>query len=121
MGRKRKTIGRTGNPRQSYGFYGLDRQRVKELQSYCVSGKYPLKMLQEACTGFEWLSPWIILSVTKSKPFDRLQILWELGEIERPAIGKTDFYGYRRRFFANLDVILREIAADTMGNSEVFL
>lgn len=32
---------------------------------------------------------------------------WELKVIKRPPVGRSDFYGYRRRFYYNLDCLLR--------------
>ena len=95
----RKSSGKEGNPRRGYDFYGLDKQRIKELQSLCRAGIYPPEKLQEACDGFEWLAPWILLSVQRKLSYDHLEFDWKLGRI--PA-GRSDFYGYRRLFFYNL-------------------
>lgn len=102
--RIRKSNGYAGNPRQSYDFYGLDRQRVEELKEYCKAGVYPSEMLQKACNGFEWLAPWILLSVQQGLSYDFLEFDMELGRV--PA-GKSDFYGFRRKFYHNLDVLLK--------------
>ncbi len=106
--RKRRITTYTGIPRQSYDFYGLDKRRVKELQSYCISGECPLETLLKACRGLEAISPWILLSVRQGKSFDTLAVRWELSEIEKPPFCRTDFYSCRRLFYHNLDVILRE-------------
>lgn len=98
-------------PRMGYSEYGISRERYIELRNGCAEGKYSLKTLREACKGIEFISPWIILSVTKSMSYDELQKKWELREIEQIPYCRTDFYGWRRKFYHNLDVILR-------GNAE---
>ena len=52
------------------------------------------------------------MSVRQGKSFDRLQILWELGEMERPAVSRSGFYRFRQRFFTNLDKELKERGAE---------
>lgn len=54
----------------------------------------------------------IILSVTKSKSYDRLEFDLQLGRV--PA-GRTDFYGFRRKFYHNLDCLLRAQQEDASG------
>ena len=76
---KRKSNGWTGNPRQGYDFYGLNERRVEELKALCGVGAYPLETLQEACAGFEWIMPWILLSVQKKGPMTVWSLMphWE--------------------------------------------
>ena len=95
-------------PRLGYGEYEISRERYLELCNGCAEGKYSPETLKEACRGFEFIKPWIILSVTKRKSYDALKIKWQLKEIERMPCCRTDFYGWRRKFYHNLDVILRE-------------
>ena len=107
----RGNLSRTENqraPRFGYSEYGMSRERYLELRNGCAAGKYGLETLQEACRGLEFIEPWIILSVTKSKSYDALEIKWQLKEIEQMPCCRTDFYGFRRKFYHNLDVILRE-------------
>lgn len=94
--------------RRSYAEYGIGQRRLKELQSGCRAGIYPPEILKAACRGIEAVSPWILLSVRQGKSFDVLSAEWELGKIERPPYCRTDFYSCRRRFFANLDRVLKE-------------
>lgn len=104
----RKKSGRTENqgaPRMGYSEYGISRERYIELRGGCAAGKYSLETLQEACKGLEFIEPWIILSVTKSKSYDLIEFDFKLGRIP---VGRSDFYGFRRKFYHNLDVILRE-------------
>ncbi len=108
MSREKRRNGTNKMQRRSYAEYGIEGQRLEELQSGCRTGIYPPEILKAACGGLETISPWILLSVRQGKSFDRLQILWELGEMERPAVSRSGFYRFRRRFFANLDKELKE-------------
>ena len=94
-------------PRLGYSEYGISRERYLELSNSCADGKYSLKTLQKACKGIEFIEPWIILSVTKSKSYDELRKKWELREIEQIPYCRSDFYGWRRKFYHNLDCLLR--------------
>lgn len=71
----------------------------------CAVGKYSREILREACRGLEFIESWIILSVTKSKSYDLIEFDLKLGCI---SIWRSDFYGFHRKFYHNLDVILRE-------------
>lgn len=91
--------------RLSYEECGIDSKRLAELQCGCRTGKYHPEMLQAACDGFEFIRPWILLSVTKNVSFDRLEFHWKLG---RCPAGRSNFYSFRRRFYYNLDRELRK-------------
>lgn len=92
-----------GAPRFGFDAYNISRERYIELRNGCAEGKYSPEVLREACRGLEFLEPWIILSVTKSRSYD----LIEYSEMGRIPVGRTDFYGYRRKFYHNLDCLLR--------------
>ena len=92
-------------PRMGYSEYGISRERYLELCNGCAEWKYSHETIQKACRGLEFIEPWIILSVTKRKSYDLIELNTELGRIP---VGRSDFYGYRRKFYHNLDVILRE-------------
>ena len=92
-------------PRMGYSEYGISRERYLELCNGCAEGKYNPETLSKACRGLEFIKPWIILSVTKSKSYDLIEFNSELGRVP---VGRSDFYGFRRKFYHNLDVILRE-------------
>ncbi len=111
MSRRKRRNGTNTMQRRSYAEYGIERQRLEELQSGCRTGIYPPEILKAACRGLEAISPWILLSVRQGKSFDTLAVRWELGEIEKPPFCRTDFYSCRRRFFANLDKELKERGA----------
>lgn len=103
----RDNLSRTENqraPRLSYGEYGMSRERYLELRNGCAAGKYGLETLRVACRGLEFIEPWILLSVTKRKSYDRLEFDLQLGRVP---VGRTDFYGFRRKFYHNLDCLLR--------------
>lgn len=94
-----------GAPRLGYSAYNISRERYLELRGGCRMGRYAPETLQEACRGLEFIKPWIILSVTKGTSYDLLEFNMQWGRIP---VGRTDFYGYRRKFYHNLDVVLRE-------------
>ena len=101
-------LGRTkyqGAPRTGFNEYGISQERYKEMRNGCAEGKYGLETLSKACRGLEFIKPWIILSVTKSKSYDLIEFNSEFGRVP---VGRSDFYGFRRKFYHNLDVILRE-------------
>ncbi len=90
----------------------MSRERYLELRNGCAAGKYSLETLQVACRGLDFIEPWIILSVTKSKSYDRLEYDLQLGRV---SVGRTDFYGFRRKFYHNLDCLLRAEREDASG------
>ncbi len=94
-----------GAPRLSFEAYNISQERYIELRDSCAEGKYSRETLLKACRGLEFIEPWIILSVTKSKSYDLIEFDYKLGRIP---IGRSDFYGFRRKFYHNLDVMLRE-------------
>lgn len=97
--------GNQGAPRLGYHEYGINKRHLLELQQGCQTGQFSPETLSKACEGFRFIEPWIILSVTKSKSYDLIEFDFKLGRIP---IGRSDFYGFRRKFYHNLDVILRE-------------
>ena len=108
MSRRKRKSNKPAIPRIGYERYGLSENRLQELQAGCRSGKYPSETLAAACVGFEFVGPWVLLSVREGKSFDRMQISWDLGKAEGPAVSRSSFYRFRRRFFANLDRELKE-------------
>ncbi len=81
-----------------------------ELCDNCALGKYSPEMLSKACAEFEFLRPWIILSVTKNLSYDRL----EYTELGRIPVSRTSFYRYRKAFYSNLDALLKENGNETI-------
>lgn len=111
--KKRENTGFRFQTRPSYAGLGISRERIRELQSGCMTERYTPEMLSKACEEFKFLEPWILLSVTKDCSYDAMVIKWELRELERPIVGRSDFYGYRRKFYHNLDCLLREEKENT--------
>lgn len=97
-----------GAPRLGFNAYNISRERYIELRNGCASGKYSRETLSRACEGLEFVKSYILLSVTQNKSYDAFRVKWELKEMEQIPIGRSDFYGFRRKFYHNLDVILRE-------------
>ena len=94
-----------GAPRLGFDAYNISRERYRELRNGCAVGKYSPETLSKACSGLEFIKPWILLSVTKSKSYDLIEFDYKLGRIP---VGRSDFYGFRRKFYHNLDVLLKE-------------
>lgn len=89
--------------RKSWDDYGISKERYAELRSSCRTGEYGRNVLVQACTGIpEEIAIFIIKSVQKGKSYDFLEFDLELGRIP---CGRTDFYGYRRAFYYNLDCL----------------
>lgn len=107
MSRKRRGI--TVDTRLSYKQLGLSPERLQEVMACCRSGAFDRETMQRACSGFEWIQEFIILSATKNVSFDRLEFNTKWGRI---SCGKTNFYAYRRKFYSNLS---KELSKDTGG------
>ncbi len=88
--------------------YGISKKRYRELKELCQSGKYSSLVRSAAHTAAPDIEGYIYLSVTKNMSYRAFEIKWELGEMERMPYNHNDFYGFRRKFYHNLDVILRE-------------
>ena len=100
--------------RASWQDYGIDEARRRELQEIAKDDKYSDIVLYAARAADKQAAEHIILSVTKNMSYEGLQTRWELREMERCPLGRTDFYGARRLFFHYLDCALKELSK---GNS----
>lgn len=96
-------------PRHSWQYYGISRERYRQLTEYIQSGRYTSVARQVAHTANKEIAEYILLSVTENLSYDELQKMWELKKIERMACCRTDFYGYRRLFYSFMDRELRRI------------
>ena len=96
-------------PRHPWDYYGISKERHKQLTEYIQFGGYASLVLQAAHTANKDIAKYILLSVTKNLSYEGLQRLWELREIERVPCGRTDFYGYRRYFYSIFDKEIRRI------------
>lgn len=102
--KNRKPQHRQKMQRYSLAQLGVSESRYKELRNGCRAGIYSHETLSQACVGFEFLEPWILLSVEKGLSYDRLELYrWA----ERPPIGRTSFIGYKNLFYSNLNDILK--------------
>lgn len=96
-------------PRHSWKYYGISKERYRQLTEYIRSGKYVSLASQAAHRASKNIAEYLLISVTENLSYDELQKMWELKKIERMACCRTDFYGYRRLFFANFDKEMRNI------------
>lgn len=96
-------------PRYPWSYYGITKERYKQLTEYIQSGRYASIASQVARRSNEMLSSYIILSIEKNLSYEGLQRLWELREIERMPCGRSDFYGWRREFYGKFNEMVKEI------------
>lgn len=96
-------------PRHSWEYYGISKERYRQLTEYIRSGRYASVARQSAHTANKYIAEYILLSVTENLSYDELQKMWELKKIERMACCRTDFYGYRRLFYSLFDRELRRV------------
>lgn len=98
-----------GTPRHSWQYYGITKERYRQLTEYIQSDRYATLTSQAAYTANETIAEYILLSVMQNKSYDALRVKWELKEMERIPYCRTDFYGIRRYFFSILNEKLKEI------------
>lgn len=95
----------------SWKDYGISVQTQRELKEFCFlydekkkrgnsQDLTDCKMIEEvARESSEELAPYLLKSVTDDLSYEYLEFDDTLGRIP---VGKTDFYGYRRKFYACL-------------------
>lgn len=96
-------------PRHSWEYYGISKDRYRQLTEYIQSGRYATVASQAAHRANKDIAEYILLSVTQNKSYDILRAKWELKEMERIPYCRTDFYGIRRYFFAIMNEEMRRI------------
>ena len=96
-------------PRHSWQYYGITKERYRQLTEYIQSGRYDSLASQAAHTANKDIAEYLILSVTQNKSYDALRVKWELKEMERIPYCRTDFYGIRRYFFSIFNEKMKEI------------
>lgn len=96
-------------PRHSWEYYGISKERYKELTDAIQNIKYATVAHEIADRTNKMLAKYILLSVRKNLSYEGLQTLWELREIERIPCGRSDFYGWRREFYHQMDLKLKEM------------
>lgn len=95
-------------PRHSWQYYGISKERYRQLTEYIQSGRYASLASQAAHRANETIAEYILLSVKENKSYDALRVKWELKEMERIPYCRTDFYGIRRYFYYLFDLEVRK-------------
>ena len=110
----------------SWKDYGISVQTQRELKEFCFlydekkkrgnsQDLTDCKMIEEAAReSSEELAPYLLKSVTDDLSYEYLEFDDTLGRIP---VGKTDFYGYRRKFYACL---LKKIG-DKSGTARTYV
>lgn len=93
-------------PRYSWDYYGITKERYKQLTEYIQSGRYAALASQAAYRADENIAEYILLSARKNRSYEGIEYTEGLGRIP---CGRTDFYGYRRYFYHLIDLELRRI------------
>ena len=96
-------------PRRSWQYYGITKERYRQLTEYIQSGRYASLASQAAHEANKEIAEYILLSVTQNKSYDALRVKWELKEMERIPYCRTDFYGIRRYAIHLFDLEMRKI------------
>lgn len=96
-------------PRHSWEYYGITRQRYKELTALIRSGRYASLASSAAHSANKDIASYIILSIEKNLSYEGLQRLWELKEIERMPESRTNFYAWRRYTYHLIDLKLKKM------------
>lgn len=104
--RKRRVRSNARNIRLPWSAYGIGKERMRELMQIAKMDEYADLVLAAAIKANRQAADHIILSVTRSIPFDFLEFHEKLG---RCSLGRSDFYGVRRLFFHYLDVALKQL------------
>lgn len=95
--------------RHSWQYYGISKERYRQLTEYIQSGRYASIASQAAHEANETIAEYILLSIKENKSYDALRVKWELKEIEQIPYCRTDFYGIRRYFFSIFNEKMKEI------------
>jgi len=80
----------------SWEDYGIDKDRLNVLKEYCKDEQYKEQVISAAYLAEPYIAKWIIKSVCTGKTYEGIEFDRKLGRIP---CGRTDFYGYRRRFY----------------------
>lgn len=96
-------------PRYPWQYYGISKERYRQLTGYIQSGRYASLASQAAHRANKMIAEYILLSVMQNKSYDAFRVKWELKEMERIPYCRTDFYGIRRYFMHLMDLEMRKI------------
>lgn len=91
----------------SYEDYGIDKEKLQELQRYARQSQNKHKVAQAAYMAEPFLAEWLVISAMQGRSYDRMN----RGEIV--PCGRTDFYGYQRRFYYMLSLELNGTTFDS--------
>lgn len=94
--------------RLTWDDYGISKSRFKELREICRSGKEDNILITAAELANPAIKDYIVKSVRKNKSYDDIE--WD-NQLGRIPCGRTDFYGYRRKFYYILDQKIKEVEA----------
>ena len=104
-GRRKRTKTQCA-PRYPWEYYGLgDKGHRRKLEEMCRSGRYDQEVWEAAYQTCPEIAGYLVRSVTQCKSYEMLEFDPELGRI---CMGRTDFYGYRRRFYYLFGLKLKE-------------
>ncbi|NBH15599.1 hypothetical protein D3Z36_15915 [Lachnospiraceae bacterium] len=92
-------------PRYPWSYYGISKQRYKELTDIIRSEKYSSLASSAAHTANKDIAAYILASIIGNFSYEGVE--WLDGH--RIPCGRTDFYGYRRFFYSIFDKELRRI------------
>lgn len=92
-------------PRHSWSYYGITKERYKELTAMIRSKEYAHIASSAAHRANETLSEYILSSVMEKRSYEGVE--WLDGH--RIPCGRTDFYGYRRLFLSLFDKELKKM------------
>lgn len=90
--------------RASWEELGISKERREELMEIAKKDEFADIVLKAALKADRLAAGHIVLSVTRSLPYERIEHDKRLGRVP---LGRTDFYGARRLFFYYLDELLK--------------
>lgn len=98
-----------GTPRHSWQYYGITKQRYRQLTEYIQSGRYASLASQAAHRADKDSAEYILLSITKKLSYEGLDKLYGRGEIGRIPCSRTGFYYTKKYFYHLFDLEVRRI------------
>lgn len=93
-------------PRYPWEYYDIDKKRYKELTAMMRSKMYDDIMREAAYETDKDIAEYILLSVMEKRSYEGVEYAEWLGRIP---CGRTDFYGYRRAFYAKFNEEMKRI------------
>lgn len=93
-------------PRHSWEYYGISKERHRELTDMIRSKEYATLAFSVALRTNGMIAEYILLSIIENRSYEGVEYAEGLGRIP---CGRTDFYGWRRYFYHLFDLELRRI------------